>query len=178
MQHALPGIVSVQPDTVLVIIGGEARDALHGGSGGESERILRAAMEVGVSTHVRMLGRCEDATLKAAYAAADCHVFPVLDVPGDVEGFGMVALEAAAHGLQTVAFNVGGVPDAVADGISGCLVAAGDYPGMTSAVLAAIEKRLDSRVDDCIAFARSLGWNTFSRRLNEIIDSAQERAPA
>ena len=54
------------------------------------------------------LARVDDQRLSDAYFAADVMVFPVLDLPGDVEGFGMVAVEAAAHGLPTVAFAVGG----------------------------------------------------------------------
>ena len=68
--------------------------------------------------------------LHAAYAEADALVFPVLELPGDVEGFGMVALEAAAHGLPTFGFRSGGVPDAVQEGRTGELVSASDYGGL------------------------------------------------
>jgi len=47
---------------------------------------------------------------------------PLIRVDGDVEGFGMVAIEAAACGMPTVAFLVGGVIAAVAEGVNGCLV--------------------------------------------------------
>src|SRR3546814_17030050 len=46
----------------------------------------------------------------------------------------MVAMEAAAHGVPTVAYAVGGVPDAVLDGTSGVLVQPGDEVGFAEAV--------------------------------------------
>jgi glycosyltransferase involved in cell wall biosynthesis len=61
---------------------------------------------------------------------------PVLDLNDDVEGFGIVALEAAAAGKPVVATRVGGIPDAVEDGKSGILVAAGDYTGLSRAISA------------------------------------------
>jgi glycosyltransferase involved in cell wall biosynthesis len=53
-----------------------------------------------------------------------------------VEGFGIVALEAAASGKPVVATRVGGIADAVEDDKSGILVAAGDYRGLSRAVTA------------------------------------------
>ena len=45
-----------------------------------------------------------------------------IDHRHSVEGFGLVYLEAAAHGLPVVAHAVGGVPEAVVDGVTGLLV--------------------------------------------------------
>lgn len=165
---ALPRIVAQRPDVLLAVIGDEAADALHGGGGGERSRILAAAAAAGVSGNVEFLGRCDEAALQAAYQAADCHVFPVLDVPGDVEGFGMVALEAAAHALPTVAFAVGGVPDAVAMPESGQLMASGDYAGLADAVLGLLAQGRDSAWRErCQAFARGKSWDFFGERLRQ-----------
>src|SRR3546814_16851853 len=57
-----------------------------------------------------------DALLSVVYKAASAHIFPVREIPGDPEGFGMVAVEAAAHGVPTIAFATGGIVDAVAEG--------------------------------------------------------------
>ena len=56
-----------------------------------------------------------------------------------VEGFGLVYLEAGAHGLPIVAHAIGGVPEAVIDGYTGLLVA----PGNTAALTAAFARLLD-----------------------------------
>src|SRR3546814_12930756 len=68
------------------------------------------------------------------YKAASAHIFPVREIPGDPEGFGMVAVEAAAHGVPTIAFATGGIVDAVAEGESGRLIRPGDYGAFAGVV--------------------------------------------
>lgn len=168
---SLADVVASEPGLVLAIIGGEASDALHGGRGGEAERILRAAKDAGVVDNVRFLGRLNDADLAAAYMASDCHVFPLREIVGDVEGFGMVALESAARGLRTVAFRVGGVEDAMSDA-TGQLVESGDYGAFASAVVA--ELRAGHRDPaPCIAFAEEKSWPKFAERLRALLASLQ-----
>lgn len=163
---ALPAIADKWPDVLLVVIGGEATDALHAGAGSERDRILTAAMNVGVLQNLRFLGRCDDTTLAAAYQSADVHIFPVLELPGDVEGFGMVALEAAAHGLPTVAFAVGGVPDAVQEGCTGSLIRPGDYVSLVEAVISQLTQGCgEDVVTTCREFAAGKAWPVFEKRL-------------
>ena len=111
--EALPRVVAACPEALLVVIGGEPADALHGGSGGGAARVRTAAASASVQDHLRFLGSASDAELSEAYQAADVLVFPVRDLAGDVQGFGM---EAAAHGLPTVTYATSGVVDA----LSGC----------------------------------------------------------
>ena len=66
--------------------------------------------------------------------AADIFVMPNIEVPGDIEGFGIVAIEAAASGLPVVAARLEGIPDAIVDGENGCLVT----PGAASAYVRAL----------------------------------------
>jgi phosphatidylinositol alpha-1,6-mannosyltransferase len=167
---ALPDIAARRPDVLLIVVGEEASDALHGASGSERQRIEQAAASAGVAENLRFIGRLEDAGLAAAYQGADCHVFPVLDLPGDVEGFGMVALESAAHGLPTVAFDVGGVSDAVARGSSGLLTEAGNYRMFGDAVAAVLDpERTGIDAQSCREFARDKSWERFSARLGELL---------
>lgn len=164
--YVLPGLVADHPDLVLVVIGADASDALNAGTASESERVLGAIEQAGMQASVQLFGACDDAELSGAYAAADVHVFPVRELPGDVEGFGMVALEAAAHGLPTVAFAVGGVPDAVSDGVSGWLVAPEDYQGFERAVRRALAPGARSEMSAGSAnFAGQRDWAAFGDRL-------------
>jgi len=170
--RCLPAIVEQMPNALLLVIGAEASDALHGGGGGEAARILAAAEQAGVSSHLRFLGTCNEAELAQAYRAADCHVFPVLDLPGDVEGFGMVALESAAHGLATVAFDVGGVADAVREGVSGRLIRPGNYPAMAAAIVTCLARTEAQRQQDAERsheFAAGFEWSRFGARLRELV---------
>lgn len=168
----LPTIASHHPDALLLVIGDEASDALHTRAGSERDRILAAARGAGVESNLHFFGRCDDATLGAAYQAADLHVFPVLELPGDVEGFGMVALEAAAHGLATVAFAVGGVSDAVQAGRTGTLVESGDYAGLGDAVIRQLAHARDSAtIVDCREFAATKAWPVFAERLRSLLEA-------
>lgn len=164
--HALPAIVARHPQARLVVIGDDAPDALRKGRGDSAAALDAAAAAAGFSQHVVRLGACDDATLRLAYAAADVHVFPVRQVAGDIEGFGMVAIEAAAHGLPTVAFAVGGVPDAVVDGVSGHLLRPGDHEGFADRVCAVVDAGRDAPMRaSARAFAAGFAWERFGARL-------------
>jgi phosphatidylinositol alpha-1,6-mannosyltransferase len=168
--HALPAIVSRSADVVLVVIGEEATDALHSPGGSERERIVRAARAANVESRVMFIGRRDAASLSAAYQAAQLHVFPVLEQAGDVEGFGMVALEAAAHGLRTVAFAVGGVPDAVSDPETGRLVAPGAYSALAQAVVDLLgSPQSDAGRLAARQFAAGKDWVAFGNRLRSLV---------
>lgn len=170
IRNVLPTVVTSAPEAVLVIIGVEPMDALASGGRDEITRIHAAVAETGMQKHVRLDGSCSDAELTIAYRAADVLIFPVLAMPGDVEGFGMVALEAAAHGLPTVAYAVGGVPDAVSDGRTGWLVAPGDYASFAAAVLGAFAPGMRSSLaEGCKEFAARKAWPVFARRLGTLL---------
>lgn len=132
--RCLPDLLQQRPELLLLVIGADALDALTGAAGSERARIEQAAEAAGVASALRFLPPCDDVELSAAYAACDMHVFPVRELPGDVEGFGMVAVEAAAHGLITVGFRSGGVPDAVIEDVTGQLVEADDHAALAAAI--------------------------------------------
>lgn len=164
IRDVMPRLVERFPNLTLAIVGNEARDALKAAAGSERERILEATRAAGVMAHVRLLGGLSDEALGQAFGCADLHVFPVLELPGDVEGFGMVALEAAAHGVPTVGYAVGGVPDAVEQGVSGELVAAGDAPALGDAITRWLSGSRDTR-EACRAFVERNSWTEFNRKL-------------
>ena len=168
--RALPLIVAAYPAAILVVVGEEAVDALHTQAGSERGRILAAAKAANVESNIQFVGRCDPDSLGAAYQAAQAHVFPVLEQVGDVEGFGMVALESAAHALRTVAFAVGGVPDAVSEPGTGRLVAPANYERFAGAVGELLSSpQTDAGRAIAREFAAGKDWTAFGRQLRSTL---------
>lgn len=104
-----------------------------GGHGKENyEPTLRAAAE-DAGFPVKFLGDIPDAELSPIYAQADIFAMTSMPHKLSVEGFGLVYLEAGAHGLPIVAHAIGGVPEAVIDGETGLLVPPEDPSALTAA---------------------------------------------
>lgn len=170
VDRALPELVARDPTIVLLIAGGEAEDALKRESGVQA--CIKSAVERhGLRDHVRLLGPIkDDAKLDALYRAADVFIMPLVEQAGDVEGFGMVAVEAAAHGVPTVAFSLGGLSDAVADGRSGLLVSPYDYPALIDATLKLLHRSALTAItkETCRAHASQFSWDCYCSRLMDV----------
>lgn len=133
VEFVMPGLTNDYPDILLLIIGEDATDSLAHRERLKA-RIAARASDLGLAHRVWLLGAVPSSTLVHLYFRADIFVLPCLDVPGDVEGFGLVLLEAALAGTPTVATPVGGIPEAVEDGKTGLLVEPGDFHGMRRAI--------------------------------------------
>ncbi|MFI1716511.1 glycosyltransferase family 4 protein [Streptomyces litmocidini] len=112
--RAMPAILRRAPDAVLLIVGG----------GPYEKDLHRLAAETGVAGSVRFTGAVPWSELPAHYGAGDVFAMPCRTRRGglDVEGLGIVYLEASATGLPVVAGDSGGAPDAVLDGETGWVV--------------------------------------------------------
>ncbi len=113
---ALPALRRRVPTATYVVVG----------SGPDQPRLEALARDLGVADHVRLLGRCSDEEVVDALLAADAFALLSREDPPNVEGFGLVLLEAGACGTPVVGARSGGIPDAIADGDSGLLVPADD----------------------------------------------------
>lgn len=174
VEHSLPRILQHHPDAILMIVGGDAVNALHGPDRSERDHLIATARRVGVEHAIRLFPPCSDEELSAVYWGADVHVFPVRDLQGDVEGFGMVAVEAAAHGLPTVAFAAGGVPDAIEEGCTGTLVRPGAHAEFAKSVRDWLLRLEDVGVrDKCAAGALKYSWTNFSDGLIKALTDLQ-----
>jgi phosphatidylinositol alpha-1,6-mannosyltransferase len=134
VEFCLPGIAHTVPQVVFAIAGDNPSESLVHRS--DVASAIRAAVtRLNLSEHVRWFGAVRDEELVNLYTLCDVLVLPARELRGDVEGFGMVALEAAAAGKPVVATRVGGISDAVADGLGGILVEPEDHAGLSRAVV-------------------------------------------
>ena len=110
------------------IVGGQSK--------GGYERNLRTTAAARPDLAVRFFGNLPDEELAQIYDRADIFAMTSINHGLSIEGFGLVYLEAAAHGLPTVAHDIGGVSEAVLDGRTGLLVP----PNRPAQLAAAFEK--------------------------------------
>lgn len=133
--------------------------------------------ELDLQRNVAFLGDITDEELQQAYSRAWCFALPTRRVgAGDVEGFGIVYLEAAMAGLAAVGGLDSGAEDAIADGKSGLLVDGKDANAIASAVgyLLADPDRSRAMGD----FGRNRALDEFAWRIGaENVMRALGRAP-
>jgi phosphatidylinositol alpha-1,6-mannosyltransferase len=152
MIEALPALRRRVPNTVLVVAG----------SGPEEKALRRAAAKT--DGRVIFAGRVPEAEAPALYAAADVFALPVTDrwFGLEIEGLGVVLLEAAACGVPGVTGRSGGTPEAVLDGETGFVIDATDAGALTDRVAWLLEHPEDARRMGLAA--RSHVEREFSRR--------------
>lgn len=132
VQRVLPRL----PDeTVYVIVG----------AGPDLRRVRLLAGRGGAAGRTRLLGLVDDGLRDTVMTGADVFVMPNMSVPGDMEGFGMVAVEAALRGTPVVAAGLEGVLDAVVDGETGVLCPPGDADAFTARLAAMAADRAGTR---------------------------------
>jgi phosphatidylinositol alpha-1,6-mannosyltransferase len=121
--RALPAVRERVPDARLLIVGG----------GRYSRQLHRLAERAGVADAVTFTGAVPYPELPAHFAAGDVFAMPCRTrrLGMDVEGLGMVFLEASATGLPVLAGDSGGAPDAVRDGVTGVVVPGADLAAVT-----------------------------------------------
>lgn len=165
VNFSLPQIVSTHPNTVLVIIGDTPNQSLNKNLQSK-ESILSIAANHGLEENVLFVGNISnDHVLSSWYYLADVHVFPVKHLPEDPEGFGMVAIEAAAHGTPTIAFKTGGIVDAVKQNESGWLVEKNDYEALAKQMIMALKQ--PKSTEQCQYFAGQFEWSIFGTKIAE-----------
>lgn len=112
VELVLPSILAARSDVCYLVVG----------NGPDHKNIQALVTQMGLENKVHILGQISEASLFQTYAASDLFVMPNLAIPGDVEGFGLVALEAAAHAVPVLAADLEGIRDAVVPEITGRLV--------------------------------------------------------
>lgn len=120
--EALPALRRRHPGLRYLIVGAGPTEA----------RLREQTAALGLSQEVVFVGSVPHGDVPRYFAAADVFVHPNRQLAsGDVEGFGIVFLEAGAAGLPVVGGNSGGTPDAIRDGETGYLVDPNDVGAIT-----------------------------------------------
>jgi len=155
---------SLRETLQVVVCGGPS------GSGLEHPHALQElAVSLGVSDLVRFVPPVDRVRLADWYRAADLCV-----VPSYSESFGLVAVEAQACGTPVVAARVGGLPTAVADGVSGVLVDGHD-PDVWAATLcrAVADPLVLQRMSQAaVGHAAGFGWDATTDATLEVYRDA------
>jgi phosphatidylinositol alpha-1,6-mannosyltransferase len=129
--EALPEIRKRVKDAALVVVGE-----------GPYRATLEAKVhELGLSEHVRMVGRIPQAQLPQYLCAANVFAMPSRSRFGglEVEGLGIAYLEASACGVPVIGGNSGGAPDAIREGITGFVVDGQDRGHLVDRIVLLLE---------------------------------------
>ena len=105
------------------------------GDGPERESLEALSGALGIGGRVAFHGFAPDTELRRLLASCHALVLPaVVDAKGDVEGLGVVLLEAMSFGKPVIASAAGGIVDIVRDGENGLLVEPGDVTALARAI--------------------------------------------
>jgi D-inositol-3-phosphate glycosyltransferase len=115
--------------------------------------LVGLAAELGIADRVTFLPPQSREQLVNVYRAAD-----LVAVPSYSESFGLVAVEAQACGTPVVAAAVGGLPVAVADGVSGALVSSHDPARWADAIAGLLRRDPDELSRAAVAHAQHFSW--------------------
>jgi phosphatidylinositol alpha-1,6-mannosyltransferase len=141
------------------------------GQGPEEAALVKLAAGLNLQDRVVFAGLVTDESLNRYYNLADIFVMPNRDVAGDVEGFGMVFLEANAAGKPVIAGRSGGAIEAVDHGKTGFLVDPGDDGELRDALqtlLSNHECRQSMGAAGLHRVRSEFDWDSRAARLREI----------
>lgn len=140
------------------------------GSGSQELLIKKFVQEKGLEHCVHLLGELDDARREECFALADLLVVPNIPVTGDMEGFGIVCIEASARGIPVVAARCGGLSDAVIEGETGRFFTsgdAGDCARVVKEVLGHFDRFSVTRNAVARATLEHYGWPRLFRRYHD-----------
>lgn len=162
---SLPAVLEKFPDAALCIAG----------AGPQEQALKDLARELKVQDKVIFAGHVPDEKLAGYYQHCAVFVLASRELPGrgDIEGFGMVFLEAGACGKAVVGTRCGGIPEAVLDGVTGILAGQQDAQGIAFALVKILG---DAQLRQLLGengkkrVARELSIEAFGNRLRSILE--------
>jgi glycosyltransferase involved in cell wall biosynthesis len=149
--EAMPAIIRAEPAAKLRIVG----------RGDDLSRLQALSRSLAVDGAVEFAGFVSDADLRGEFAR--CRIFAL---PSEKEGFGLVYLEAMAHGKPCLGARAGGTPEVIT-AETGVLVEYGDVPGLATATLAALRQTWNREA--LLARAQHFSYSQFKARLASLL---------
>jgi phosphatidylinositol alpha-1,6-mannosyltransferase len=133
VKYSFPEVLKSIPSSHYVIVGDNPTSSLT------HKKDIKSLIEAeikrqGIENNVSLLGWLKRNELIHLYFACDIFILSAINMPGDIEGFGIVLLEAAAAGKPAIASNIGGMADAIDDGKSGYLIDTGSWGLFTNRI--------------------------------------------
>jgi phosphatidyl-myo-inositol dimannoside synthase len=158
---AWPQVLARVPDAALLIASG----------GPYANQLAHLVATTGVSDSVHLTGPVDWAELPAHYAAGDVFAMPCRTRRAglDVEGLGIVFLEASASGLPVIAGRSGGAPDAVLEGRTGYVVDPRDKAELAGRIVELLTDPVSARTMGVVGRAwaeREWNWDEMAGRLS------------
>ncbi len=149
------------------------------GSGPSKQKLEEQAAELGIAKHVRFLGAATSSDLAVAYAACDTFAMVPRSLGSDIEGFGIVYLEANLFGKPVIGSRSGGVPESVLHEETGLLVKPGNAKELQAAIIRLMDDEgLRQRLGEGgrKRLQRDFGDNCQARRFMASVRKVAEKA--
>lgn len=142
------------------------------GDGPERQAIEDAIERNALERRVRCLGKIGEEELIALYRMGQLFVMPNINVPGDMEGFGIVMLEAGVCGLPTLAADLEGIRDVIEEGVNGWLAPSGNANAFVDRIQGLLDtpddlRKASKRTAEYVS--STFRWDTTAQRYLDIL---------
>lgn len=165
IQEVLP----LLPTNVILLLIGE---------GSETKRIQQLKQQSAEGDRIILAGKVPQPLLQHAYDAADLFIMPNIPVPNDMEGFGVVILEANEARTPAIASSLEGIRDVICDGVNGYLVEPLNPEKFARAIAKAIYHELLALSESSYQHVlRHHQWNTIGPQYVDFFESVIEGYP-
>jgi phosphatidylinositol alpha-1,6-mannosyltransferase len=158
----------VNPDTYFLVIG----------DGPEHDLILQARENSDRKETIIIAGKQPDKTLKNAYSAADLFIMPNIPIKGDMEGFGIVLLEANLASTPAVASDLEGIKDVLTNGKNGYKVPVKDPKAFADRINQVLSEEVEDFGAKSRAYVRDkFAWTNVADEYVDYLQTVIDRYP-
>ncbi len=162
--QAMPEILKSVPSAHILMVG----------QGPYLSHLKKLVQELNLLDHVSFIGRIQYAQLPQYICAGDIFAMPSRSrfFGLEVEGLGIVYLEASACGLPVIAGSSGGAPDAVLEGVTGVVVDGEDNQDIAAAAIKMLNDLDGSKAMGLAGrewIIKNWGWEIWSERFNKLL---------